>query len=269
MLNTHQKLLFTKLFMANDNSITLIIPCYNEVANLQKGVLDRVGNYVSDNPQFKEVIIVDDGSTDDSKKIIKKEYLPHFAKFSLIENNHQGKAFAIITGIRHAKSRLVMFSDIDLATPIDETEKLLSVLKEGADIVIGSRTVRQGAPLKRKIMAHGLILLRGFFLGLGKLRDTQCGFKLFKANAANQIIEKMQVFREGKTIHGSSVSAGFDLEFLFVARKLGYEIKEVPVIWRHVETKNVNLVKDSLETLSDMILMRYYHIKGKYQFNET
>lgn len=255
--------------MVNNKSITLIIPCYNEVANLQKGVLDRVGNYVTEDDRFKEVIIVDDGSTDESKKIIKKEYLPHFSKFSLIENNHQGKAYAIITGIRHAKGSLIMFSDIDLATPIDETQKLLTALNEGADIVIGSRTVRQGAPLKRKILAHGLILLRGFFLGLGRLKDTQCGFKLFKTPAAKQIIEKMQVFREGKTIHGSSVSAGFDLEFLFVARKLGYNIKEVPVIWRHVETKNVNFIKDSLETLSDMIRMRYYHIKGKYQFNET
>lgn len=264
-----QKLLFIISFMANKIDLTLIIPCYNEVANIQKGVLDRVGNYVKNDPRFCEVIIVDDGSSDDSKSIIKQKYLTIFPKFKLLENNHQGKAFAIITGIQQAKSTQVMFSDIDLATPIDEVDKLVETYKKGKDIVIGSRNpVREGAPITRKILAYGLIFLRGFFLGLGKLKDTQCGFKLFNTQAANHIIDKLQVFRGGKTIQGASVSAGFDLEFLFVARKLGYKIAEVPVIWRHVETKNVNFIKDSIETLRDMFIMRYYHIKGKYNFHE-
>ncbi len=252
---------------AEKNTITLIIPCYNEVANLQKGVLDRVGNFIKHHPAFMEVLIVDDGSSDESKELIRRDYLPHFPMFRLIENQHQGKAYAIITGIREARGSQVMFSDIDLATPIDESTKLIDALNDGADVVIGSRNpVREGAPLKRRIMAYGLILLRGFFLGLGKLKDTQCGFKLFQTAAAQEIISKMQVFRNGITITGSSVSAGFDLEFLFVARKLGYRIDEVPVIWRHVETKNVNFIKDSVETLSDMIRIRYYHLKGRYQF---
>lgn len=250
------------------NKVSLIIPCYNEVANIQKGVLDRVGNFVKHHPEFHEVLIVDDGSTDDSRSVVEQDYLPHFPFFRLIRNNHQGKAYAIITGIREASGDQVMFSDIDLATPIDESEKLIEAFNKGADVVIGSRNpVREGAPMKRRIMAYGLIFLRGFFLGLGKLKDTQCGFKLFDTKAARDIIDRMQVFRNGKTISGSSVSAGFDLEFLFVARKRGYSIAEVPVIWRHVETKNVNFIKDSLETLSDMIRIRYYHIKGKYQFS--
>ena len=265
----HRKLPFTTLFMANKIDITLIIPCYNEVANIQKGVLDRVGNYVQNDDRFKEVIIVDDGSTDESKTIIKQKYLTMYSKFRLVENNHQGKAYAIITGIKKAKGKEVMFSDIDLATPIDEVDKLIEAYKKGNEVVIGSRNpVREGAPISRKILAYGLIFLRAFFLGLGKLKDTQCGFKLFQTKAAQHIIEKLQVFRDGKTVQGASVSAGFDLEFLFVARKLGYKIAEVPVIWRHVETKNVNFIKDSLETLHDMIIMRYYHIKGKYNFHE-
>lgn len=249
-------------------SITLIVPCYNEVANLQKGVLDKIGNYVQKKPEFTEVLIVDDGSTDESAEII-RNYTKLYPKFQLVQNNHQGKAFAIITGIKKAKGNQVMFSDIDLATPIEESSKLIEHYKEGADIVIGSRTSnREGAPLTRKVLAYGLIMLRGIFLGLYGLRDTQCGFKLFDTKAAQNIISKLQVFKNGRTIKGSSVSAGFDLEFLFVARKLGYKIEEVTVIWRHVETKNVHFIDDTIETLRDMGKIRYYHISGKYNFHE-
>lgn len=249
-------------------SITLIVPCYNEVANLQKGVLDKIGNFAQNDKRFKEILIVDDGSTDESGEIIKK-YMKLYPKFRMITNNHQGKAFAIITGIKEAAGEQVLFSDIDLATPIEEADKLIKEYENGADIVIGSRTSnREGAPLTRKILAYGLIMLRGVMLGLYGLRDTQCGFKLFDTAAAKKIISKLRVFKNGKTIKGSSVSAGFDLEFLFVARKIGYKIKEVTVIWRHVETKNVHFIDDTIETLRDMARMRYYHITGKYQFNE-
>lgn len=254
--------------MPNNLSITLIVPCYNEVVNLQKGVLDKIGNYVEKKDQFHEVLVVDDGSTDESKEIVRK-YVKRFPKFKLIENNHQGKAFAIITGITNAEGNQVMFSDIDLATPIEEAEKLIDAYELGNQIVIGSRgAARAGAPLTRKIMALGMITLRGIVLGLGTLRDTQCGFKLFETSAARKIIDKLKVFKNGKTIQGSSVSAGFDLEFLFVAKKLKYSIAEVPVTWRHVETKNVHFINDSLETLSDMLKIRSYHIQGKYNFNE-
>lgn len=252
--------------MRSDIQVSLVVPCYNEVANLQKGVLDKIGNYVAKNKQFKEVIIVDDGSTDDSKEIIKK-YVKTFPKFRMVENAHQGKAFAVITGFQKAEGNQVMFSDIDLATPIEEAEKLINEYKKGNDIVIGSRTSsRDGAPLTRKIMAFGLIMLRGIFLGLWGFKDTQCGFKLFDRKAALEIIAKQQVFKNGKTIKGSSVSAGFDLELLFLARKLGYSIKEVTVVWRHVETKNVNFIRDSIETLMDMMKIRMNHISGAYNF---
>lgn len=254
--------------MPDNLNITLIIPCYNEVANLQKGVLDKIGNYVEKKDNFHEVLIVDDGSTDDSREIV-RSYLKRFPKFKLVENNHQGKAFAIITGIHKAEGKQVMFSDIDLATPIEESKKLIEKYEEGNQIVIGSRGAnRAGAPLTRKIMAVGMITLRGLFLGLGKLRDTQCGFKLFETSAARKTIDKLQVFKNGRTIQGSSVSAGFDLEFLFTAKKLGFSIAEVPVTWRHVETKNVHFINDSIETLSDMMKIRYYYLNGKYAFNE-
>jgi dolichyl-phosphate beta-glucosyltransferase len=245
--------------------ISLIIPCYNEELNIQKGTLDKIGNFTKDNSRFSEVIIVDDGSSDDTKKIIKQKYLPLFKKFRLIENKHQGKGFALISGIKNAKGDYVAFSDFDLATPIEEIDKLIKYAKE-CPIVIGSRnSQRQVAPITRKIMALGFTFIRNMLIGLKGIKDTQCGFKLFKKDIALKIIDKLAVFHQKRKVKGSSVSAGFDLEFLFLTNLLGYKIKEVPVIWHHVETKNVNFIKDSLETLIDIFKIKLYQIFGKYK----
>ncbi len=245
--------------------ISLIIPCYNEEANIQKGVLDKIGNFTKNDARFLEVIIVDDGSNDKSRKIIKEKYLPLFPKFRLIANSHQGKAFAVIAGIKNAKGDYAMFSDIDLATPIEEAEKLISWIPKNYQIIIGSRaSKREGAPLSRRIMAKGFIIIRDILIGLRGIKDTQCGFKLFEKKSALQIIEKLKVFKNDRKTKGSSVSAGFDLEFLFLAFKLGLKIKEVPVLWRHVETKNVAFWKDSIETLKDILKIKIYSILGKY-----
>jgi glycosyltransferase involved in cell wall biosynthesis len=246
-------------------NISLIIPCYNEETNIQKGVLDKIGNFVKENDLFSEVVIVDDGSTDQSKKIIKDVYLSKFSKFKLVENNHQGKAYAIITGIKQAKADHVMFSDIDLATPIEEADKLISEAKKGNEIVIGSRSRnRTGAPILRRVMAVGFIFIRDVLINLRGIRDTQCGFKLFDKERALNIIEKLDVYGKQKAVQGSSVSAGFDLEFLFLASKMGLSIKEVPVTWRHVETKNVNFLRDSVETLGDIVKIKLLDLQGKY-----
>ncbi|CAN5176263.1 glycosyltransferase family 2 protein [soil metagenome] len=246
-------------------TISLIIPCYNEEANIQKGVLDKFGNFTRDDIRFQEVLIVDDGSNDSSKQIIREKYLKEFPKFRLIENRHLGKAFAIIRGIEEAHSSHVMFSDIDLATPIDEVEKLVKQIDCGFDIVIGSRKKhRSGAPLTRKVMALSMTIIRNYIIGLKGIQDTQCGFKIFKRDAARNIIENLRVFKSKQIVTGSSVSAGFDLEFLFLAQKLGYTIKEVPVIWRHVETKNVTFIKSSLEGLQDILFIKWYDLTQKY-----
>ena len=245
--------------------ISLIVPCYNEEANIKKGVLDTIGEYTKKDKRFKEVIIVDDGSSDESVNLIKKKYLKKYPKFRLVENKHLGKAYAVLTGIKEAKAAYVMFSDFDLATPIEEAEKLIDGIDEGYKIIIGSRNAtRKGAPLTRKLMAVGMIFIRNYIVGLQGIKDTQCGFKLFNTKAARKIVDNLQVFSNGKTVEGSSVSAGFDLEFLFVALKLGYKIKEVPVIWRHVETKNVTFVKSSMEGLQDILKIKWYDLKNKY-----
>ena len=245
--------------------ISLIIPCYNEEVNIQKGVLDKIGNYTASDKRFLEVLIVDDGSNDSSKIVIKNKYLKIYPKFRLIQNSHQGKAFAVLTGIKQAKYDYVIFSDIDLATPIDEIEKLIDKTFIGGQIVIGSRNdSRAGAPILRKIMAKGLIFIRNMIIGLKGIKDTQCGFKLFEKQAALKIIEKLQVFHDKRVAEESSVSAGFDIEFLFLAQKLGYKIIEVPVEWKHVETKNVNFIRDTIETLKDIFKIKILDLQGKY-----
>lgn len=245
--------------------VTLVIPCYNEEVNIQKGVLDRVGNFTKDNEYVKEVIIVDDGSSDSTKNIIKEKYLTLFSKFRLIENPHQGKALAVMKGIEEAKHPYVMFSDMDLATPLEESSKIFKGLEDGNDVVIGSRAQkRQGAPFTRRIQSMGFTFVRNTIIGLHGIEDTQCGFKGFKKDVAQQIIAKQRVFAKNHHVSGSSVSAAFDLEFLFLARKLGYTILEVPVVWRHAESKNVSLIKDSIETLKDVFEIRLNDLQGKY-----
>ncbi|KKP51646.1 MAG: Glycosyl transferase, family 2 [Candidatus Roizmanbacteria bacterium GW2011_GWA2_33_33] len=246
--------------------ISLIVPCYNEEVNIQKGVLDKIGNYTQNDQRFSEVIIVDDGSSDSSKAVIENKYLKSYPKFHLIQNSHQGKAFAVLTGIKQAKADYIIFTDIDLATPIDEVEKLIAKTKEGGQIVIGSRNnSRAGAPLLRKIMAKGFIFIRNIIIGLKGIKDTQCGFKLFEKRAALEIIDKLQVFHNNRIAKDSSVSAGFDIEFLFLGQKLGYKIVEVPVVWRHVETKNVNFIRDTIETLRDIFKIKLLDLQGKYR----
>lgn len=246
--------------------ISIVLPIYNEIKNLQKGVLDKIINYARNNKNILEILVVDDGSTDESLPIIESEYIGQYPKIRLVKKKHSGKAFTVIEGIRQSKGDYVLFSDIDLATPIEESDKFINAALSDCDVAIGSRgSVREGAPLARKILAYGFIKIRSFLIGLKDIRDTQCGFKLFRRDLAMKIINNLRVFGKEHAIKGSSVSAGFDLEFLFLAAKLRAKIIEIPVMWRHVETRNVNFVKDAVETLIDIARIKYYELRGKYQ----
>ncbi len=250
--------------LLDNMKLSFVIPCYNEELNLQKGVLDKVVNFVKDNDIICEVIIVDDGSSDQSAQIVKKNYLPKFPKLRLIENKHGGKAMAVITGIRAATGSHVVFLDMDLATPIEETRKMIKKFNQGADVVIGSRDRREGAPFLRQLQSRGFVIIRDLLINLQGVTDTQCGFKGFSKPAAIKILDRFRVFTPERRVLGPSVSAGFDLEFLYLARKLGYVIEQIPVEWRHVETKRVNFIKDSLETLADIAKIKQYELTGKY-----
>lgn len=245
-----------------DIKLSVVIPSYNESSNLKKGVLEQVWDYLKKVDFSYEVVIVDDGSTDGSKDFIKKQ-IKDKKNFRLIENIHGGKAFTVITGLMDAKGDVALFTDMDQATPLKEWEKFSPKFEEGFDIVIGSRHGRAGAPILRKLTAWGFSLSRNIMLGL-PFKDTQCGFKAFSKTAVNAIFPKIKNGWGILHFKGGAVNAGFDVEVLYMAKKLGFEIAEVPVDWHYVGTERVQVVKDSLAALFDMLRIRWNDFRGKY-----
>lgn len=244
--------------------LSIIIPAYNEETNIRLGSLEKVARYLTSREYSWEVIIVDDGSIDASPKLL-DAFVKENSGFRVLHKQHLGKAGTVITGVMNAKGTIVLFSDLDQATPIAELEKLLPWFTKGRDVVIGSRSGRrEGAPLSRIVMARGFMMLRGLFLGLKGVSDTQCGFKAFKVGVAKKIFSKLQLYGKPREAQGAMVTAGFDIEVLFLAKKLGYTIQEVPVEWHYVETRRVNPIKDSLQGLRDILLIRWKAIRGKY-----
>ena len=242
--------------------LSIVIPAYNEERNLKKGSLNEVEKYLEQKKLDYEVVIVDDGSEDDSREFV-KNYISKNTKFKLIENAHGGKAMAVMTGMEKAKGRIVLFTDMDQATPIDQLDKFIPKFEEGYDIVIGSRAGRQGAPFFRKLSAWGFSFLQKIILGL-PFADTQCGFKAFNRKSIGKIIPK--IMGEWGTLHfkGGAVNAGFDVELLYLAKKYGFKIAEVPVEWTYVDTERVQVIKDAAAAIYDMFRIRLNDLRGKY-----
>lgn len=244
--------------------LSIIIPAYNEETNIRLGVLDKVSRYLEHESYAWEVLLVDDGSTDQTSQL-----LDTFAKensgFTAIHNPHKGKAGTVITGMLKARGSIVMFTDLDQATPISELQKILTWFNKGFDVVIGSRNRRrEGAPLSRVVMARGFMMLRSIILGLRGITDTQCGFKAFRRLAATAIFSRLELYNNPSSAEGPMVTAGFDIEVLYLAKKLGFKIKEVPVEWHYVETRRVSPIKDSWQGFVDMLRIRMNAWRGKY-----
>jgi len=242
--------------------LSVVVPCYNEEDNIKNGSLEALNSYLTCQSYSFEVIIVDDGSTDFSYEKI-RAFSTKTRAFRLLRTKHQGKAGAVTKGVLSAQGEIVLFTDFDQATPIQEIEKLLPFLNR-YDVVIGSRrNEREGAPISRIIMARGFMALRNIVLDLS-LFDTQCGFKAFKQQAVKTLFRTLRLYQNGETSSGSRVTAGFDVEILFLAKKLGYSIKEVPVAWHYVETRRVNPIRDSWEGFLDLVRIKLNDIRGVY-----
>lgn len=247
-----------------DTYLTVVIPAYNEETNIRLGVLDKVARFLEHQNYSWEVIVVNDGSTDKTKELL-DEFVRGNSGFRVIDSPHQGKAATVIAGMLAAKGAICLFTDLDQATPISSTENVLPWFDRGFDIVIGSRQGRrEGAPLLRLVMARGFMILRGLILGLRGISDTQCGFKAFRRYVAVDIFSRLKLYSERGQATGAMVTAGFDIEVLFIAKRLGYKIKEVPVEWHYVETRRVNPLKDSWEGFLDIVKIRLNALQGKY-----
>jgi dolichyl-phosphate beta-glucosyltransferase len=172
----------------------------------------------------------------------------------------------VTEGVLQARGKIILFSDMDQATPIEEIDKLLAYFDESYDIVIGSRnTTRKGAPLFRQFISRGAIFLRKLLIGMYDISDTQCGFKAFTAASAKPLFEKIKKIHHGfHSVSGSNVTAGFDMELLYLARKNGFTIKEVPVRWLHVETRRVNPLQDSIKGVIELLKIKSNAMHGLY-----
>jgi cellulose synthase/poly-beta-1,6-N-acetylglucosamine synthase-like glycosyltransferase len=251
--------------MPGERSITILIPCYNEEVNLRAGALDNVLAYARASSVVLDVLVVDDGSSDGSVGIV-SALASSEPMLRVLREPHRGKAGALIAGSRAARGEWVLFCDMDQATPVLELDRLLPEMDQGSDVVIGSRaTHREGAPLVRQLMARGYIQARRLILDLGAVTDTQCGFKAYRRDVLNEACDRLVVFGPAAvTVRGAAVTAAFDAELLFLARRLGYRIAEVPVRWRHVGTRRVHPVRESWRGLKGLLQIRLADLRGGY-----
>jgi dolichyl-phosphate beta-glucosyltransferase len=257
--------------------LTVIIPAYNEESRLPQS-LQKILDWLHKQPFKAEVLVVDDGSEDATRSVV-EEIISRQAQsprledenqvqVRLIANAHRGKAFAVRTGMLEGQGKYLLFTDADLSTPIEDFDRLLVWLEQGYDVAIGSRE-GQGArrfnePYYRHLMGRVFnLLVRS--ITFSRFQDTQCGFKAFTREVARDLFHKVRLYGENSPKVKGAMVTGFDVEVLFLARKLNYRVREVPVQWFHVSGSKVNPVKDSLRMIGDISKVRINDLRGLYK----
>ena len=235
---------------------SIVIPAYNEGARLGP-TLEKVLAYVRQQGWDAEVIVVNDGSRDNTAEIV-REFAARNPILRLVENpGNRGKGYAVRNGMLNARGEVILFSDADLSSPIEEMPKLLEAVAAGADIAVGSRWLRpelqsHRQSLHRQLFGRIFNGLNRIILGL-RLKDTQCGFKAFTRSAAQKILPLQRIERWG-----------FDPEILFLARKFGFRVDEVAVRWGHVGGTRINPLLDGARMFQEMVRIRWNDLTGKY-----
>jgi glycosyltransferase involved in cell wall biosynthesis len=240
----------------NSPRYSIVIPAYNEAQRVMT-TLERVLAYADAQQWSLEVIVVDDGSRDNSADVISK-FAERDSRVRLVRNpGNRGKGYSVRNGMMHAQGQVMLFTDADLSSPIEEASKLLTALAQGADVAIGSRWLRselqtERQPLYRQLFSRLFNFALRLVLGL-KFKDTQCGFKAFTAPAANLLFSRQKIERWG-----------FDPELLFLSNKLGLEVHEVPVAWAHDDRSKMSYFRDGLHMGWEMLKIRWYDLSGEY-----
>jgi dolichyl-phosphate beta-glucosyltransferase len=240
--------------------VSLVIPAYNEELRLPAG-LERVLAFLGGQSFSSEVIVSDDGSRDRTSAIVRERMLsnePKHVKLRLLQHaTNEGKGAAIRSGVLDARGAYIFFLDADLATPPEESLKLLERLTAGAPVAIGSRIQPDGSdmrvsqPRQRQLAGRLFTLMRKTLRVLPDIDDTQCPMKGFEREAAEAIFREQQL-------------SGwiFDAEVLYVARRMGYRIESVPVRWRHVDGSRLRVrPSQAWEVLRDLVRLRWMHRK--------
>lgn len=235
--------------------LSVIIPAYNEENRLRQA-LPPVRDYLQGQDFSWEVIVVDDGSSDNTSKVL-EEIFPRGEARVLRNPGNRGKGYSVRQGVFAARGEILLFSDADFSTPIEEFGNLHSYLRDNFDIAIGSRALKESKLvvhqpwLRERIGRMFILFVR--MIALKGFHDTQCGFKCFRRDAALKVFSKA-------TVDGFS----FDVELLLIAQRRGLRIKEVPVEWRDAKGSKVNVVKDSIRMLVDLCKIRVNFIRGVY-----
>ena len=237
--------------------VSIVLPAYNEEDRLPAS-LDRVTAFLSEQPFPCEIVVADDGSRDRTPDIVRERMAaqPENVSMRLVQHErNRGKGAAIRTGMLAATGRYVFFLDADLATPVEESLKLLDELKRGAAVVAGSRIqpdgsdMRASQPAQRRMVGRVFTMVRKAMRVLPDIQDTQCPMKGFEHQAAQAI------FREQR-LSGWI----FDAEVLYIARSLGYGVVSVPVSWRHVDGSRLAVrPQQAWEVLRDLVRLRFLH----------
>jgi len=233
--------------------LSLILPAYNE-EGIIKETLNRILNFLSEKKYTWEIIVVDDGSSDRTGGIV-RSYKGKGVTLATLKVN-RGKGAAIRAGVEKSKGKFIIFSDADLSVSIKNVDQFLKGLKKN-DVVIGSRRVLGAQivihqPWLRENLGRGYTQLTRLVTGV-KISDFTCGFKGFKRAAALKIFKRTLIDRWA-----------YDSEILFVAKKLGYEIAEIPIAWKNREDTRVNLADAIITSFIDLLKVRVYNILGKY-----
>lgn len=236
---------------------SIVIPAYNEQARIG-ATLAEVVRAVTNHSWNAEVIVVDDGSTDSTVEIVEAVAAQHPYVRLLRNGSNCGKGYSVRSGMLHASGAITLFTDADLSSPIEEATRLFSAIREGADVAIGSRwlaqsrqTIRQ--PLYRRFFGRCFNVVTRMIMRL-PFADTQCGFKAFTRSAAQTVFQLQRIERWG-----------FDPEILFIALKRGFVIREVPVSWAHDQRTRISYLRDGLQMLSELLLIRWNSLTGVYR----
>ena len=250
-------------------ALSLVIPAFNEEVRLGT-LFTALREWISDPPRETiEIVLVDDGSDDATLARFREfESETTSVRVQVLANAHRGKGFAVRAGVLAANGDAILFSDADLSAPLCEATKLLAALDAGADLAVGSRegagAQREREPSYRHLMGRGFNRLVQALLVPG-IQDTQCGFKLFTRAAAQGIFTRLRRYGPDAPIVVGPMVTAFDVEVLFVARKLGYRISEIPVHWVHAEGSKVQPVRDAFRMARDVLSVKWGDVRNEYE----